>query len=154
MQYFLKSQVNKGWRFCLIGSFSLRWPRLRFHYFPEKLARFRIRLTSFSFFLRSQVNKYGHFCLIGSFSLRCASTSFSRFARRISTISHSPNLCFPSFEVKIFSVNLKGGDFIYPMMHRFILYYQASERTWSYQFSWVQQGRDSWTTVKSDLFCR
>ena len=109
MQYFLKSQVNKGWRFCLIGSFSLRWPRLRFHYFPEKLARFRIRLTSFSFFLRSQVNKYGHFCLIGSFSLRCASTSFSRFARRISTISHSPNLCFPSFEVKIFQLTWKGG---------------------------------------------
>ena len=23
----------------------------------------------------------------------------------------------------------KGGNFIYPMMHRFILYYQASERT-------------------------
>ena len=95
----------------MIGSFSLRWPRLRFHYFPEKLARFRIRLTSFSFFLRSQVNKYGHFCLIGSFSLRCVSTSFSRFARRISTISHSPNLCFPSFEVKIFQLTSKGGGF-------------------------------------------
>ena len=48
----------------------------------------------------------------------------------------------------------KGENFIYPMMHRFILYYQVSERTWSYQFSWVQQGRDSWTTVESDLFCR
>ena len=23
----------------------------------------------------------------------------------------------------------KGGNFIYPMMHRFVLYYQASERT-------------------------
>ena len=23
----------------------------------------------------------------------------------------------------------KGGNFIYPMIHRFILYYQASERT-------------------------
>ena len=54
--------------------------------------------------LRSQVDKDGHFCLIGSFSLRCASTSFSRFARRISTISHSPNLLFPSFEVKIFQL--------------------------------------------------
>ena len=29
----------------------------------------------------------------------------------------------------------KGGNFIYPMMHRFILFYQASERTWSYQFN-------------------
>ena len=29
----------------------------------------------------------------------------------------------------------KGGNFIYPMMHRFILYYQASERTWCYQFN-------------------
>ena len=29
----------------------------------------------------------------------------------------------------------KGGNFIYPMMHRFILYYQASKRTWSYQFN-------------------
>ena len=29
----------------------------------------------------------------------------------------------------------KGGNFIYPMMHRFLLYYQASERTWSYQFN-------------------
>ena len=28
----------------------------------------------------------------------------------------------------------KGGNFTSPMMHRFILYYQASERTWSYQF--------------------
>ena len=27
------------------------------------------------------------------------------------------------------------GNFIYPMMHRFILYYQASERTWWYQFN-------------------
>ena len=28
------------------------------------------------------------------------------------------------------SINLyKGGNFIYPMMHRFMLYYQASERT-------------------------
>ena len=26
-------------------------------------------------------------------------------------------------------VDEKGGNFIYPMMHRFILYYQASERT-------------------------
>ena len=26
---------------------------------------------------------------------------------------------------------IKGGNFIYPMMHRFILYYQAFERTWS-----------------------
>ena len=24
---------------------------------------------------------------------------------------------------------MKGGNFIYPMMHRFILYYQPSERT-------------------------
>ena len=29
----------------------------------------------------------------------------------------------------------KGGNFIYPMMHRFILYYQAAERTWCYQFN-------------------
>ena len=41
------------------------------------------------------------FCLKGSFSLRCASTSFSLFARRISTISHSHNLLFPTFEVTI-----------------------------------------------------
>ena len=44
------------------------------------------------------------FCLIGSFSLRCASTSFSLFARRISTISHSHNLLFPTFEVTIFQL--------------------------------------------------
>ena len=36
------------------------------------------------------------------------------------------------------SVYSKGGNFIYPMMHRFILYYQASEGTWSL----VQQERD------------
>ena len=29
----------------------------------------------------------------------------------------------------------KGGNFIYPMMHRFMLYYQASKRTWCYQFN-------------------
>ena len=29
----------------------------------------------------------------------------------------------------------KGGNFIYPMMHRFILYYQDSERLWSHQFN-------------------
>ena len=29
----------------------------------------------------------------------------------------------------------KGGNFIYPMMHRFILYYQAAERMWCYQFN-------------------
>ena len=29
----------------------------------------------------------------------------------------------------------KAGNFIYPMMHRFILYYQASARTWSDQFN-------------------
>ena len=33
---------------------------------------------------------------------------------------------------KIFIVN-KGGNFIYPMMHPFILYYQASECTCCYQ---------------------
>ena len=33
-----------------------------------------------------------------------ASTLFSCFARKISTISHSPNLLFPSFEVKIFQL--------------------------------------------------
>ena len=31
--------------------------------------------------------------------------------------------------VKRSSGYAKGGNFIYPMMHRFILYYQASERT-------------------------
>ena len=29
----------------------------------------------------------------------------------------------------------KEGNFIYPMLHRFILCYQASARTWSYQFN-------------------
>ena len=29
----------------------------------------------------------------------------------------------------------KGWNFIYPLMHRFIQYYQAFERTWSYQFN-------------------
>ena len=33
------------------------------------------------------------------------------------------------------TIGRKRGNFIYPMMHRFILYYQASERTWSYQFN-------------------
>ena len=32
------------------------------------------------------------------------------------------------------SMSHKGGNFIHPMMHRFVLYYQASECTWSYQF--------------------
>ena len=31
--------------------------------------------------------------------------------------------------ISIGKVSIKGGNFIYPMMHRFILYYQASERT-------------------------
>ena len=31
--------------------------------------------------------------------------------------------------------SVKGGNFIYPMMHRLILYYQASERTRSNQFN-------------------
>ena len=30
---------------------------------------------------------------------------------------------------------IKAGNFIYPMMHRLILYHHASERTWSYQFN-------------------
>ena len=33
------------------------------------------------------------------------------------------------------SLSSKGWNFIYPLMHRFIQYYQAFERTWSYQFN-------------------
>ena len=49
-----------------------------------------------------------------------------------------------------FQFLLGRGNFMYPMMHRFILHCQASERTWSS----VQKGRDSWTTLESNVFRR
>ena len=33
------------------------------------------------------------------------------------------------FYINLYYSKGKGGNFIYPVMHRFILYYQASERT-------------------------
>ena len=48
--------------------------------------------------------------------------------------------------VQVFSCFTQRGNFIYPMMHLFILYYQASERTWSYQFN-----RDVTVSVRSDF---
>ena len=49
----------------------------------------------------------------------------------------------------------KGGNFIYPMMHRFILYYQASERTWCYQFNKNVTVEQQWkATCSADkTFC-
>ena len=49
----------------------------------------------------------------------------------------------------------KGGNFIYPMMHRFILYYQASERTWSDQFNRDATVEQRWkvTCVADKTFC-
>jgi len=41
---------------------------------------------------------------ISRFLIAAFSTSFSCFAQKISTISHSLNLLFPSFEVKIFQL--------------------------------------------------
>ena len=41
-----------------------------------------------------------------------------------------------------FSLSSKGWNFIYPLMDRFIQYYQAFERTWSYQFKnrdWIKK---------------
>ena len=64
------------------------------------------------YFLQSQVDKDWHFCLIGIFSLRCAATSFSCFAQKISTISHSLNLLFPSFEAKIFQLRWLDPAFL------------------------------------------
>ena len=78
--------------------------RPRFHDLSEKLVRFRIRLTSFFLLFTESSKQRWTFFLDKQFFLRCASTSFSRFGRRISTISHSPNLLFPSFEVKIFQL--------------------------------------------------
>ena len=49
------------------------------------------------------------------------------------------------------SMSHKGRNFIYPMMHRFVLYYQASECTWSYQFKW-DASIEQLITVKSDVF--
>ena len=49
----------------------------------------------------------------------------------------------------------KGGNFIYPMMPRFILYYQASERTWSYQFNRDETVEQRWkaTSFADKTFC-
>ena len=49
----------------------------------------------------------------------------------------------------------KGGNFIYPMMHRFILYYQASEHTWSYQFNRDVTVEQRWkaTCFADKTFC-
>ena len=37
--------------------------------------------------------------------------------------------CEYAVEKILILILAKGGNFIYPMMHRFILYYQSSERT-------------------------
>ena len=52
-------------------------------------------------------------------------------------------------------VPTKGGNFIYPMMHRFILYYQASERTWCYQFNRDVTVEQQWkaTCFADKTFC-
>ena len=49
----------------------------------------------------------------------------------------------------------KGGNFMYPMMHRFILYYQASERTWCYQFNRDVTVEQQWkaTCFADKTFC-
>ena len=49
----------------------------------------------------------------------------------------------------------KGGNFIYPMMHRFILYYQASERTWCYQSNKDVTVEQQWkaTCSANKTFC-
>ena len=62
--------------------------------------------------------------------------------------------------IKVFAnlINLtesKGGNFMYPMMHPFTLYYQASERTWSYQFNRDATVEQRWkaTSFADKTFC-
>ena len=43
----------------------------------------------------------------------------------------------------------KGWNFIYPLMHRFIQYYQAFERTWSYQFNRDVTAEQQWKVTCS-----
>ena len=49
----------------------------------------------------------------------------------------------------------KGRIFTSPMMHRFILYYQASERTWSYQLKRDATVEQHWkvTCFAGETFC-
>ena len=50
---------------------------------------------------------------------------------------------------------IKAGNFIYPMMHRLILYHHASERTWSYQFNRDATVEQHWkaTCFADETFC-
>ena len=59
---------------------------------------------------------------------------------------------YPSLHI---TTHHKGGNFIYPMMHRFILYYQASERTWCYQFNRDVTVEQQWkaTCFADKTFC-
>ena len=59
------------------------------------------------------------------------SASFDKGVAKNSPLTDCPDLPLKAVSIDyILSMRQsKGGNFIYPMMHRFKLYYQASERT-------------------------